>query len=101
MWDDKKKSLQHNDLWCPSDACVNQKWQTITKQCWQNLQLFLEALSIMNALSHMHDDNTKENVNQWTDSYMNHFLTQDTDWKAWPEMEKPALMGILNNPGPL
>ncbi len=55
----------------------------------------------MNALSHMHDDNTKENVNQWTDSYMNHFITQDTDWKAWPEMEKPALMGILNNPGPL
>lgn len=41
------------------------------------LQLLLEALSIMNALTHMHDDNTKEYDNQWTDSHMTHFITQD------------------------
>lgn len=88
--------LQNNDLWCPSDACVNQKitnnYKTVQTECKTHGLLFyikhLEALSIMNALSHMHDDNTKENVNQWTDSYMNHFLTKtltekpDRRWKS-------------------
>lgn len=119
MQDKKNSKMQHNDWRCLSDTCIEtKKLQTIKK--WVQIEcknarslvlliaqelfllLLLEAVSIMNALSHMHDDDsTKENVNQWTDSYTNHLITQDIDWKAWPEIEDPALMGIRNNLSPL
>lgn len=60
--------------------CKN-AWSLVLLIAQENcLLLLLEAVSIMSTLSHMHDDDsTKENVNQWTDSYMNHLITQDTD----------------------